>query len=424
MKVLLIGSGGREHAIAWKLKQSPRLSRLFVAPGNGGTADIAENVTLDIADHEVVVAFCCAQRIDLVIIGPEAPLVAGLADTLRLSKIDVFGPSKAAAKLEGSKLFTKQLCVQKGIPTATHAYFDRLADAQKHVEKTGVPVVIKADGLAAGKGVSVARDMESASDALKQIFDGSTPGSGAGVVIEEFLSGTEVSVFAICNGTDFTLFGDARDHKRAFDQDKGPNTGGMGAVSPSGLLDENLTRQISDRIIAPTLKGMEARGEPFRGVLYAGLMLTEEGPKLIEYNVRFGDPECQALMMRLEDDLLEILLASAKSEPAKSPIRFKNAHAVCVVLASKGYPGQVETGIPIEGIPEQTLPGTEIFHAGTKWQNEKLVSNGGRVLNVCAMAASGKEARARAYNILDDIDWRDGFCRSDIGRSQQREKLK
>ncbi len=414
MKVLLIGSGGREHALAWKMNQSPLLSRLFVAPGNGGTADIAENVTLDVTNHEAVRAFCCAHRVDLVVIGPEAPLVGGLSDALRGAGFDVFGPSQAAAQLEGSKQFTKQLCAQKDVPTAAHAYFDRLEDARKHVERTGVPVVIKADGLAAGKGVTVAMDMATALAALEQIFVDGTP--GAGVVIEEYLEGEEVSVFALCSGTDFELFGDARDHKRAFDGDRGPNTGGMGAFSPSGLMSAELTEAICTRIIAPTLSGMQERGTPFRGILYAGLMLTEQGPKLIEYNVRFGDPECQVLMMRLQGDLLEMLLANAKSDMTVPPVRFKKDHALCVVVAAKGYPGPYETGVPISGLPVEPAADRELFQAGTKKHDGQTVSAGGRVLNACALGRDRAQARKKAYDLVERINWEGGFFRTDIGQ--------
>ncbi|WP_156419236.1 phosphoribosylamine--glycine ligase [Aureimonas sp. AU12] len=408
--VLLIGSGGREHALAWKLRQSPMLGRLYAAPGNPGIAAEAELVTLDPADHAAVVAFCREAAIGLVVVGPEVPLVAGLADALSAAGIPVFGPSEAAARLEGSKGFTKDLCTLKSIPTARYGRFTDAESAKDHVRREGAPIVVKADGLAAGKGVTVAATIDEALAAIDDCFAGE---AGAEVVLEECMIGPEASLFCICDGEDALLFGTAEDHKRAFDGDEGPNTGGMGAYSPSFLMTPELTERVLREIVRPTLAGMREQGAPFRGVLYAGLMLTSEGPKLIEYNVRFGDPECQVLMMRLESDLLPVLLKAATGSVAGIELDWSPEPAVTVVMAAKGYPGAYAKGTAIRHLPE-TGPGETIFHAGTALDGAGLVANGGRVLNVTARAPDVAEAVRRAYALVDGVDWPDGFCRRDI----------
>lgn len=415
MNVLLIGSGGREHALAWKIAQSPELDTLYIAPGNGGTADLGAMITLDPADHAGVVEFCKDKAVDLVVVGPEVPLVAGLADDLRSAHIAVFGPSKDAAQLEGSKAFTKELCDEMNIPTAAYGRFDNATDALAYLSTTGAPIVIKADGLAAGKGVTVAMNLADAQAAVEDCFSGAFGAAGAEVVIEEFLTGEEVSVFAICDGEDFVVLASAQDHKRAYDGDEGPNTGGMGAYSPALVLTPQLQEQVAREIIAPTIKGMAARGTPFSGVLYAGLMLTPQGAKLIEYNVRFGDPECQVLMLRLNSDVLDLLNAAANGALGTVQPQWRDDTAVTVVMAAKGYPGAYENGTRIGNADALDGENTMIFHAGTKRDGEALLANGGRVLNVTALGKDVHEARNRAYALIEKIDWPDGFCRTDIG---------
>jgi phosphoribosylamine--glycine ligase len=412
LRVLLIGSGGREHALAWALAASPLLTKLYAAPGNAGICDIAECAALDPADHRQIEAFCRERKVDLVVIGPEAPLVAGLVDNLEAAGIRAFGPSKAAAQLEGSKGFTKDLCREAGIPTADYARFDRREAARAYVSGHVLPVVVKADGLAAGKGVTVAADRETALAAVDAIFDE----LGASVVIEDFLEGEEASFFALSDGRTVIPFGTAQDHKRAFDGDRGPNTGGMGAYSPAPVMTPELIERTMAEIVRPTLAGLERRGIRYRGVLYAGLMLTAEGPKLIEYNARFGDPECQALMPRLKDDLLTILTAAVDGVLDKVSVRWRDEAALCVVMASRGYPGAYRKGTEIRGLKAAgAMPGVEIFHAGTRRGNEKLLAEGGRVLGVTATGQTVAEAQARAYAAVDMIDWPEGFCRRDIG---------
>lgn len=416
MKVLLIGSGGREHALAWKLAQSDRLSELFIAPGNAGTAQCGHNIMLDTTDHAAVVRFCQDNAVGLVVVGPEAPLVAGLGDSLREAGIPVFGPSKTAAQLEGSKSFTKSLCDKMGIPTAAYGRFDDLGEAQAYVRKKGAPIVIKADGLAAGKGVTVAMSLAEAETALADCFSGQFGAAGASVVVEEFLKGEEASIFALCDGENFRLMATAQDHKRAFDGDQGPNTGGIGAYSPAPIVTEAMLDEIGAKIIAPTLLGMSELGAPFVGVLYAGLMIGEEGPKLIEYNVRFGDPEAQVLMMRLNSDLLPALLAAATKGLAEVTMEWDEAAALSVVMAAKGYPGPYEKGTPIQGLEQaQADADVEIFHGGTAMQEGQLLAMGGRVLNVTARGKTIADAQRRAYQAIDQIDWPQGFCRRDIG---------
>lgn len=415
MRVLLIGSGGREHALAWKMTQSVRLEKLFVAPGNGGTQAIAENLTLDVTDHAEVVDFALRERIDLVVVGPEVPLVAGISDDLRAAGIAVFGPSKVAAQLEGSKAFTKALCDEMGIPTAAYAKFDALEPALAYLDQQGAPIVIKADGLAAGKGVTVAETLEQAREAVRDCFSGAFGAAGAEVVIEECLIGEEASLFAICDGEHTILLPAAQDHKRAFDGDKGPNTGGMGAYAPAPVMTDALVERAYREIIAPAIKGMAARGTPFSGVLFTGLMITGDGPKLIEFNTRFGDPECQVLMMLLESDLLDILDATAHGMLANVSPRWKRETALTVVLAANGYPGSYAKNTVIsnaDGLDSDTV---RVFHAGTVRDGDNLLANGGRVLNVTAVGENVSEARERAYAAVDAIDWPDGFCRRDIG---------
>ncbi|MFB9983503.1 phosphoribosylamine--glycine ligase [Mesorhizobium kowhaii] len=415
MNVLLLGSGGREHALAWKIAASPLLTRLYAAPGNPGIGGEAELVKLDIADHAAVAAFCKDKKIDLVVVGPEGPLVAGIADDLRAQGIRVFGPSRAAARLEGSKGFTKDLCARYDIPTAAYGRFGDLASAKAYVEKTGAPIVIKADGLAAGKGVTVAMTLGEAQAALDACFDGSFGAAGAEVVIEEFMTGEEASFFCLCDGITALPFGTAQDHKRVGDGDVGPNTGGMGAYSPAPVMTPQMIERTMREIIEPTMRGMAELGAPFAGILFAGLMITDKGPKLIEYNTRFGDPECQVLMMRLKDDLLVLLNAATDGQLAHTSVRWRDEAALTVVMAARGYPGTPEKGSVIRGVEDAAGDGVQIFHAGTAINCGALVANGGRVLNVTASGATVGEAQKRAYAALDRIDWPDGFCRRDIG---------
>ncbi|TPK76613.1 phosphoribosylamine--glycine ligase [Mesorhizobium sp. B2-4-18] len=415
MNVLLLGSGGREHALAWKIAASPLLTKLYAAPGNPGIGSEAELIKLDITDHAAVAAFCREKKIDLVVVGPEGPLVAGIADDLRAENIRVFGPSKAAARLEGSKGFTKDLCARYNIPTAAYGRFGDLASAKAYVEKTGAPIVIKADGLAAGKGVTVAMTMDEARAALASCFDGSLGAAGAEVVVEEFMTGEEASFFCLCDGTTALPFGTAQDHKRVGDGDVGPNTGGMGAYSPAPVMTPDMIERTMREIIEPTMRGMAELGAPFAGILFAGLMITESGPKLIEYNTRFGDPECQVLVMRLRDDLLVLLNAATDGQLAHMSVRWRDEAALTVVMAARGYPGTPEKGSVIRGVEDAAGEGVQIFHAGTAINGGALVANGGRVLNVTASGATVGEAQARAYAALDRIDWPDGFCRRDIG---------
>jgi phosphoribosylamine--glycine ligase len=413
MNVLLLGSGGREHALAWKLVASPLLTKLYAAPGNPGIAEEAELVDLELENHGAIAAFCEANQIDLVVVGPEAPLVAGLADYLQERGINVFGPSAKAAQLEGSKSFTKRLCAANNIPSARYAEFRGQAAARAYVQKTGAPIVLKADGLHAGKGVVVAMTMAEALAAIDDVFAMS---GAAPVVIEEFLEGEEVSFFCLIDGEKVLPLASAQDHKRAFDGDKGPNTGGMGAYSPAPVFTAEVERRTMDEIVRPTAEALVKAGTPYCGVLYIGLMITAEGPKLIEYNVRFGDPECQVLMPRLKDDLLTLMTATCDGTLDQVGVRWRAEPAITVVLASKGYPGAYQSGSEIRGLDRAAeVEGVTIFHAGTKAEGAKLVSAGGRVLNVTAVGATLAQARERAYATVDRIDWPDGFCRRDIG---------
>ncbi|KQU47441.1 phosphoribosylamine--glycine ligase [Sphingomonas sp. Leaf339] len=421
MNILLIGGGGREHALAWKLAQSPLLGTLFAAPGNPGIAAHATLVPLDAMDHAAIVAFCAEKTIGLVVIGPEAPLVDGLADSLRTAGVPVFGPSKAAAQLEGSKGFTKDLCARAGIPTAGYLRVTDRDTAVRALNGTfGLPVVIKADGLAAGKGVTVAMTRDEAMAAIDDLF--ATPGAEA--VIEEFLSGEEASLFVLTDGTHLMPFGSAQDHKRVGEGDTGPNTGGMGAYSPARVLTPALEQQAIDTIVRPTVETMAAEGTPFVGVLYAGLMLTAQGPKLIEYNARFGDPETQVLMLRFEGDLAALMLATAQGrlDEAPAPV-FAADPTLTVVVAARGYPGTPAAGGAIAGIDAAEATGATVFQAGTRLSGDTLVASGGRVLAVTARGASVAAAQAAAYRAAALLDFPDGFCRRDIGwREVARER--
>ena len=420
MNILLLGSGGREHALAWKLAQSRLLApengqgggKLYAAPGNPGIARHAELVPFDVADHRAVIALCGELAIGLVVIGPEAPLVAGLADDLHAAGVTVFGPTRAAAQLEGSKGFTKDLCERAGIPTAAYVRTTSLAEGLAALGRFAPPYVLKADGLAAGKGVIIAPDRGAAEAGLAELF--AEP--GAQVVIEEFMEGEEVSFFALTDGATVVPFGSAQDHKRVGEGDTGPNTGGMGAYSPAPILTPELRGEAMSRIIAPTVHALAEAGTPYSGVLYAGLMLTPGGPKLIEYNCRFGDPECQALMMRLQSDLGEYLLACAENRLGTMPRpRFSPDTALTIVMAANGYPGKPEKGGAIRGIGAAEAAGAKVFHAGTALHDGELVANGGRVLNVTASGGTIADAQAGAYAAVAAIDFPTGFCRRDIG---------
>ena len=420
MNILLIGSGGREHALAWKMAASPLLTKLWCAPGNAGIAREAECVALDVADHAAVIGFCRANAIDLVVVGPEAPLAAGIVDDLAAAGIKAFGPSKAASQLESSKGFTKDICKANNIPTAAYERF-RDADAAKaYIRKQGAPIVVKADGLAAGKGVVVAMTLAEAEAAVDALFTS----AGAEAVVEEFMEGEEASFFVLCDGDSALPLVAAQDHKRAFDGDKGPNTGGMGAYSPAPVFTDAVRARTMAEIILPTLHAMKAMGMPYKGVLFAGLMITRDGPKLIEYNARFGDPETQVLMIRLISDLVPALLASVDGELKHFDLRWYPEPALTVVMAAKGYPGDYAKGTTIEGLDDAAkVEGVEIFHAGTKADGDKTLANGGRVLNITATAKTVSEAQRRAYEAINRITWPEGFCRRDIGwQAVAREK--
>jgi phosphoribosylamine--glycine ligase len=416
MNILILGSGGREHSLAWAVKQNPKCDRLIVAPGNAGIAELAEVAALDILDGAAVAAFCEENAIDFVIVGPEAPLAAGVADATRAAGILTFGPSAAAARLEASKAFTKEVCDACGAPTAGWARFTDADSARAHVEAKGAPIVVKADGLAAGKGVVVAMTLAEALEAIEAMFAGSLGAAGAEVVIEEFMAGEEASLFVLTDGEAALPIGSAQDHKRVGEGDTGPNTGGMGAYSPAPVLSAEVEARAMDEILRPTIAEMARRGTPFQGVLYAGLMIEGGRARLVEYNCRFGDPEAQVLMMRLGGQALDLMLACAERRLAEARVNWACDHALTVVMAARGYPGQPETGSEIQGLdalPEDSAH--MVFHAGTALREGRLVATGGRVLNVTARDASLAEARARAYAMVDAIDWPGGFCRRDIG---------
>ncbi len=414
MNILILGSGGREHALAWAVLQNPKCDRLVVAPGNAGIAEIAECAALDILDGAAVADWACEESIDFVIVGPEAPLVAGVADALRQAGLTVLGPSVAAARLEASKAFTKEICAAVGAPTAAYARFDDFDAARAYLAGHPLPVVVKADGLAAGKGVTVAETREAAEAALADIFDGAhgTPE----VVIEAFLPGEEASFFCLVDGADVLPIGTAQDHKRVGDGDTGPNTGGMGAYSPAPVMNSEVERRALDEIVRPTMAEMARRGTPMQGVLFVGLMIAEGRPSLVEYNVRFGDPECQCLMMRLGGQALDLMLACAEGRLGEARVRWADDHALCVVMAAQGYPGPYARGGAIGGLDAVAADdGTTVFHAGTAMQDGRLVAAGGRVLGVTARGENLRTARDRAYGAVDRIDWADGFYRRDIG---------
>jgi phosphoribosylamine---glycine ligase len=424
MNILLLGSGGREHALAWKIAASPLCDQLWCVPGNAGIAQEAVCVPLDLADHAAVIAFCKENRIDFVMVGPEAPLCAGIVDDLEAAGIRACGPSKAAAQLEGSKGFTKDLCREFNIPTAAFERFTAAAPAKDYIRKQGAPIVVKADGLAAGKGVVVAQTVDEAIAAIDMMFGGTLGAAGAEVVIEECMIGEEASFFVLSDGEHALPLGSAQDHKRVFDGDKGPNTGGMGAYSPPPVMTDAISARVMAEIIRPTIAGMKARGTPYKGVLFAGLMITAQGPKLIEYNVRFGDPETQVLMLRMMSDLVPALLASRDGALAHLDVRWYGDAALTVVMAAKGYPGSYEKGTVIEGLADAAkTDGVEIFHAGTMADGDRILANGGRVLNVTASGKTVGEAQQRAYAAVDKIRWPQGFCRRDIGwQAVAREK--
>lgn len=415
MKILLLGGGGREHALAWAIAQNPKCGSLTCAPGNAGMAAVAQCVALDINDPAAVVGFAQSGKFDFVVIGPEAPLAAGVSDALRNAGILTFGPSQAAAQLEASKRFTKEICDACNAPTAAWARFSDVPAAKAYVQEQGAPIVIKADGLAAGKGVTVALDLDMAVSAIEDCFDGAFGDAGAEVVIEEFMEGEEASFFVLCNGTDTLPIGTAQDHKRAYDGDKGPNTGGMGAYSPAPILDQAMCDKVMAEIVQPTLAEMERRGTPYQGVLYIGLMIKDGQPRLVEYNARFGDPECQVIAMRIGAQMLDALLACAENRLADARINWADDHALSIVMAAKGYPGAYAKGDEITGLKGLDGPTIRIFHAGTKQQDGAILSNGGRVLNVTVRAHDLQTAQTQAYATLAKINWPGGTFRKDIG---------
>ncbi|MBY6057283.1 phosphoribosylamine--glycine ligase [Leisingera daeponensis] len=416
MNILILGSGGREHALAWAVMQNPKCDKLIVAPGNAGIAQIADCASFDIEDGGTVAAFAEENAIDFVIVGPEAPLAAGVADRLREAGLLVFGPSEAAAKLEASKSFTKEICDAANAPTAGYGHFTDAEAAKAHVRKHGTPTVVKADGLAAGKGVIIAMTEDEAIAAIDDMFGGAFGGAGAEVVIEEFMEGEEASLFVLVDGEDVLAIGSAQDHKRVGEGDTGLNTGGMGAYSPAPVLSPEVEAKAMEEIVKPTMRVMAERGMPYQGVLYAGLMIKDGQPRLVEYNVRFGDPECQVLMMRLGAQALDLMHAAAEGRLAGAQVNWADDHAITVVMAAEGYPGSYEKGTEINGLdalPEDSS--NMVFHAGTKAEDGKVLAAGGRVLNVTARGETLQEARDRAYAMVDGVQWPQGFFRRDIG---------
>jgi len=418
MRILIVGSGGREHALAWAIAASPLVDRVYCAPGNAGIAEEAECVALSPADTPGIIAFCRHAGIDFVVIGPEAPLVGGLVDALEGQGIAAFGPTAAAAALEGSKAFMKDLCLREGIPTAAYRRFRNAADAKAYIGAHGMPIVVKADGLAAGKGVVVAASLAEAHAAVDAALSQRRFGAaGAEIVVEDCLQGEEASFFALVDGTNALPLAAAQDHKRVGDGDSGANTGGMGAYSPTPAVTPAIEGIVMDRIVLPTVRAMRRDGRPFKGVLYAGLMLTPEGPQLLEYNVRFGDPECQALLMRLRSDLLPALIATRDGILGQIDLRWYDEAALCVVMAARGYPDDPQRGSEIRGLAAAASdPDVKIFHAGTRRDGERLVADGGRVLGITALGRDLAAAGQRAYRAVDRLDWPEGFCRRDIGR--------
>ena len=419
MKVLVLGSGAREHAMCWSLANSPLISKLICAPGNPGIAEEAQCINININNNDEIISLALKEKVDLVIPGPEIPLVNGIIDELHKVNIKAFGPSKEASKLEGSKKFTKNICKLANIPTAESEVFTNRDEAIKYIKKNKLPIVIKANGLAAGKGVVIAQNEEEAITAIDNSFNGFFGEAGKTILIEEYLEGVEASFFALCDGVTAIPLANAQDHKRVGDGDTGPNTGGMGAFSPTPNLTESINNNIIDDIIIPTLIEMDKRGSPFQGILYAGLMLTKDGPKLIEYNVRFGDPECQVILTRIKSNLFEAILAAVDHTLEKFHLRFYDEVALTIVMASNGYPGKYKTHSIIRGIADaNNIKGIKVFHAGTTLDSEKnIVSNGGRVLSVTANAKNIEEARVLAYKAIEYIKWDDGFYRKDIGKT-------
>lgn len=416
MNILILGGGGREHALAWAVMQNPKCDKLIVAPGNAGIAQIATCAFFDIENSSEVITFAESEAIDFVIIGPEAPLAAGVSDDLRNAGFLVFGPSQAAAQLEASKAFTKEICMAANAPTAAYAHFTDAAKAKAYITAQGAPIVVKADGLAAGKGVVVAMELPDALDAVDDMFGGAFGGAGAEVVIEEFMDGEEASFFVLCDGENVLPIGTAQDHKRVGEGDTGPNTGGMGAYSPAPVLTDDIATQALEQIVKPCMAEMASRGTPYQGVLYAGLMIKDGAPRLVEYNARFGDPECQVLMMRLGGQILDLLQASAEARLDKAQVNWADDHAITVVMAANGYPGAYEKGSVIKGLDALADDSHNVtFHAGTAEKNGDIIATGGRVLNVTARGASLVEAHKRAYDMVDAIEWPEGFFRRDIG---------
>jgi phosphoribosylamine--glycine ligase len=416
MNILILGSGGREHSLAWAVLQNPKCDKLIVAPGNAGIAQIADCASIDINDGGTVVEFVARNNVDFVIVGPEAPLAAGVADRLREAGVLVFGPSQAAAALEASKAFTKEICDACAAPTAAYGHFTDAVAAKAYVQAQGAPIVVKADGLAAGKGVIIAETVTQAEAAIDDMFSGEFGEAGAEVVIEEFMRGEEASFFILCDGENVLPFGTAQDHKRVGDGDTGPNTGGMGAYSPAPVLTDEIAERALAEIIRPTMAEMAKRGMPYQGVLYAGLMIEDGAPRLVEYNARFGDPECQVLMMRLGAQALDLMHAAAEGRLAEMRVNWADDHALTVVLANSGYPASYEKGSVIGGLTEMPEDSSNmVFHAGTAEKDGNIVAVGGRVLNVTARGATLEEAQQRAYAMVDGIDWPEGFCRRDIG---------
>ncbi|EJF87527.1 phosphoribosylamine-glycine ligase [Bartonella vinsonii subsp. arupensis OK-94-513] len=416
MNILLIGSGGREHALAWKIAASPLLTKLYCAPGNPATMELGENIDLNINDHSLVINFCKTHSIDLVVVGPEAPLVAGITDSLNNAHICVFGPTQKAAQLEGSKAFTKDLCHKNNIPTASYQCFNDAVKAKAYIRQQGVPIVIKDDALAAGKGVVVATTMEEAFNAVDACFKNAFGNVEKKIVVESFLEGEEASFFCLCDGKTALPFGSAQDHKRVGDGDTGANTGGMGAYSPAPIMTPEMVHRTLKEIVEPILYSMNAMGSPFKGILFVGLMITKKGPELIEFNVRFGDPECQVLMMRLKEDILPLLLAAAQGNLEQKPLQWSKKTALTVVMAAKGYPDSPQKGTVIRNLDQvKDLPNVKVFQAGTALYNGKLIAHGGRVLNITATGETVTQAQKRAYEAVDSIDWPEGFVRRDIG---------
>ena len=424
MRILVIGSGGREHALAWKLSQSPAVEKIFMAPGNGGSSQVAESIPLGPDKIKELADFAQTSNMDLTVVGPEAPLVHGLVDYFKSRNLKVFGPTKAAARLEGSKAFAKEIMQKYKVPTAVSRTFRDKEEAVRYLEKSPLPVVVKADGLAGGKGVVVAKTREEAMEAANRFLGGGVFGEAYDqVVIEEFLQGQELSILALVDGTHFTLLAPSQDHKRALGGDKGPNTGGMGAYSPVPLADAKLIEQVCRTIFEPVIRGMCAQGTPFQGVLYAGLMLTPQGPKVLEFNVRFGDPETQAILPRLKSDLAQLLMNCVEGRLDKTTLQWDARHCACVVMASGGYPEKYDIGRPITGLEKvSTQPGTLLFHAGTKQENGRLITWGGRVLNVVGLGDTLEAALEKAYAAVDQIQFEGKFYRRDIGAQALKQK--